>query len=470
LPPISHGKGMAIPLKLVTKLTNHTMITSPGESIKTIPNKQLFHSSAWIILGSFSSSLFRFIGNLILTRLLFPEAFGLMALMSAFMQGLEMFSDVGIGPSIIQNKRGDDDSFLRTAWTIQVLRGSILWIFSCLLAWPISIIYGQEMILQLLPIIGFNAVLNGFNSTALFTLNRHLQLKKIVIIELVSQLGGLLLAILWAWLQPTVWALVFSGLFSTFIKFALSFSLFPSIRHYFHWESKSASEIFHFGKWIFFSTIFTFIAGQGDRLILGKMISLTELGVYSIAAALASFLILIVQNLSGRIQFPLFSRLANESMQSLRQQLFKSRSWIIGIALFPLIIFVSLGDKIIALLYDQRYHEAAWIFQLLSFGSIGSLFEITLTPIFLAVGNSYRQMLLMLCKALLLIACLFIGGWIHGLYGAVAGIALSNFLFYGVVCYNVKYYDIHPLKLDLGFFSVAFALIIALWTLTHHFP
>jgi hypothetical protein len=63
--------------------------------------------------------------DLILTRLLFPEAFGLMALVQVFMGGLQMFSDLGVNMSIIQSKRGEDPDFLNTAWTFQILRGLI---------------------------------------------------------------------------------------------------------------------------------------------------------------------------------------------------------------------------------------------------------------------------------------------------------------------------------------------------------
>ena len=59
--------------------------------------------------------------------LLFPEAFGIMALVSVVLVGLAMFSDVGIGPAISQHKRGDDAAFLDTAWTINVVRGAALW-------------------------------------------------------------------------------------------------------------------------------------------------------------------------------------------------------------------------------------------------------------------------------------------------------------------------------------------------------
>jgi hypothetical protein len=81
--------------------------------------------SFWTLGGYGISQVIRLLSSLILARLLFPEAFGLMALVNVFMQGLEMLSDIGLGPSIIQNKRGTEPKFLRTAWTLQILRGFV---------------------------------------------------------------------------------------------------------------------------------------------------------------------------------------------------------------------------------------------------------------------------------------------------------------------------------------------------------
>ena len=78
--------------------------------------------SVWTLGGYGIAQLLRLVSNVVLAKLLFPEAFGLMVLVTIFMQGIAMFSDIGIIPSIIQNKRGDDPRFLNTAWTIQVIR------------------------------------------------------------------------------------------------------------------------------------------------------------------------------------------------------------------------------------------------------------------------------------------------------------------------------------------------------------
>src|SRR5690606_37933513 len=147
--------------------------------------------SVWTIAGYGAGHMLRLGSNLILTRLLFPEAFALMALVQVFMQGLAMFSDIGIGPSIVQNSRGEDVTFLNTAWTIQIVRGIVLSICACVVAWPVSEVYGEPLLLPLLAVSGFSALIAGFNSTSVFTLNRKLAFGRLIAIQLLSHVVSL---------------------------------------------------------------------------------------------------------------------------------------------------------------------------------------------------------------------------------------------------------------------------------------
>ncbi|MFM6402608.1 oligosaccharide flippase family protein, partial [Planktothrix sp.] len=101
-------------------------------------SKKAIQGTIWTLFGYGGSQVLRFGGNLILTRLLVPELFGLMALVNTFITGLNLFSDVGIRPSIIRSQRGDDPEFLNTAWTIQVFRGLGLWIICLLITVPLA--------------------------------------------------------------------------------------------------------------------------------------------------------------------------------------------------------------------------------------------------------------------------------------------------------------------------------------------
>ena len=85
--------------------------------------KLAFKGAFWTIASYGGSQILRFGSNLILTRLLLPELFGLMGLAYVFIVGVHLFSDIGLGPSIIQNKRGEESEFINTAWTMQIILG-----------------------------------------------------------------------------------------------------------------------------------------------------------------------------------------------------------------------------------------------------------------------------------------------------------------------------------------------------------
>jgi O-antigen/teichoic acid export membrane protein len=103
-------------------------------NLSEIKSNPVINSSFWTILGYGLSQLFRLAGNIILTKLLMPEMFGIMAIVNVLIMGSQMFSDIGLGPSIIQNKRGEDPDFINTAWTLQIIRGFAIWLLVILLA------------------------------------------------------------------------------------------------------------------------------------------------------------------------------------------------------------------------------------------------------------------------------------------------------------------------------------------------
>src|SRR5437763_13718099 len=100
-------------------------------------------AAAWIVAGSLAVQATRFAFNLLLTRLLAPHLFGLMALVSLFLQGLQMVSDVGLRQVVVASARGGDDDFLDTVWTLQVIRGLLLAAAAALLGGPLAALYGQ---------------------------------------------------------------------------------------------------------------------------------------------------------------------------------------------------------------------------------------------------------------------------------------------------------------------------------------
>src|ERR1700687_4778373 len=222
--------------------------------------------SVWTMGGYAAGQFLRLAGNIVLTRLLFPAVFGEIALVFIFLQGMQMFSDVGTGPAIIQSSRGEETDFLNTAWTIQCVRGLLLWIASWGIGWPVAAFYGDDRLRWLIPAAGLSAVLGGFESTSMHTLQRKLRLERLTLLDLTGQTVSIIAIILLALADRAiygpshpgaVWAIVIGSLVASTVRLVLSHTYLPGIRHRFHLNRGHARHLFSFGRLIFVSTLLT---------------------------------------------------------------------------------------------------------------------------------------------------------------------------------------------------------------------
>ena len=176
--------------------------------------------------------------------------------------------------------------------------------------------------------------------------------------------------LVWAWRTQEIWALVFGGVVSTIVKMVLSHTLKLGFRCRFYWEKEAVYEIFHFGKWIFLSSILGFLLAQGDRVLLGLWVTPDVLGVYSIAFFLAMALKEVLKKVVSFVFYPVLSEIVRDNPNELKNIYYKIRLKIDFISMSVAGIMFSMGHVIIDVLYDDRYQEAGWMIELLSLSII----------------------------------------------------------------------------------------------------
>ncbi len=430
----------------------------------TLSLKQLaIRGTAWTLIGYGASQVIRLGSNLVLTRLLVPEMFGVMALVNVFITGLEMFSDVGIGPSIIQNKNGNEPKFLNTAWTIQVTRGIVLWLCACIGAIPFATFYNEPLLRWLIPVSGLTAVISGFRSTSFFTANRNLDLGRLTVIEIISQTVTVTVMITWASLDQNVWALVGGSVVGSFIKTIATHIWLPGIRNRLYWDAEMARSLMRFGRWIFFSTLLGFILRYVDRIILGKFLTLSDLGIYAIAAIFSGFIEQIYGRISQKVLLPLYSQLKDIPQKQFREKVKKVRMSIMAALLPPLCILVIFGSDIIHLLFDSRYSEAGWILQVLAAGWIVPISTV-IGPFYLALGNSFLYMKLAAIRAFILVSSMVLGGMIAETTGLICGVAIADAIFYPFLVTMYRRYGLWISYLDaIGVFGSTVVIFVGLY-------
>lgn len=332
--------------------------------------------------------LMRLGGNLVLTRLLIPEHFGIMALVTIFISGITMFSDLGIRPSIVQNKMGDDQRFLDTAWTLQVIRGFGIFFVACLIAYPIAyLFYDLPILAQLLPVAALSSIIFGFESTKIHTANRHLLLGREVTLMLACNFAGIVAMAVLAYIYRSVWALVLGTLVIAVLKASLSHVVFPGKINRFAWHKESLGELIRFGKWIFMGTVVVFFANNVDRLVLSKLITTEMLGIYNIAFMLASLPAMTFKRFGNTVVFPIVSRQAELERHVIRGKLLRSQRKLALLMAVPVLAIVVCGDWIVELGWDDRYLEAGWMASLLGIGMWVGMLRGTSQPALLALGK-----------------------------------------------------------------------------------
>ncbi len=380
-PVVLHYETRVIPTGEVAKNGN-------GQSLKD----KVVRSSLWTMLAFGFGQAVRFLSSPILAGLLVPEDFATIALISVFVTALAALSDVGIEQSIIQNKRGDDPAFLNTAWTLHAIRGVFLWIGCCLIAYPVYWFYRDKgnahYLLVMLPVAGLGPLLNGFNSTKTFSLNRHLNLGRITILTLIYQLIGVAAQIAIAWKWHTPWAIVLGGLISNaFWLFATHF-LMPGQRNRFYWDKEVARELMKFGRWIMVSTLITYTAMQIDRPMLGKMMPEKWLGLYFLALNLVRLPSEIIGRLASVTLFPALSRAAETKPEDMRRVLWRARGLILTVSMALTLGVVLGGPLFIVIFFKPEWHPAGMIAQFASIGAWVMLLQVSADRALLALGKT----------------------------------------------------------------------------------
>lgn len=441
--------------------------------------KRVFRGSMWSVIGHGSSMVIRFGSNLILTRLLFPEAFGLSALVFTFLGGLEMLSDIGIAPSVIHSKRGDEPKFLNTAWVVSIFRGIALWLISCVIAFPVSKFYNEPLLVYLMPVTGLNAIVGGLLSTKWITANRNLNLKQVIVMDVASQVAGTIFMVLAAWAafankaapDVAVWALVSGSFVTSIVKLFLSHFYLKGHNNRFDWDPTAFAEMQSFGRWIFISTLFAFFALQGNNLVIPRLLDVGFLGIFSVGNNLARVANDVLTTVGAQVLYPSYAELVREKPERLYPALKKSRIVLNGLNCGVALFLIFFGKPLIALMYDNRYSDAGWILQIVSLGSIVAMLGMSYTNVLLAQGKTFIMSAMMGIQAFAQLACMLAGYYlgVHfgieggGQYGLILGIAAVSWVLYPVQAFWLARLKLWQPEVDLPIIGLASGIVLLLF-------
>lgn len=375
--------------------------------------------------------------------------FGVMAITMTVLAILFMLSDVGLRQSIVRSSRGDDPDFLDTAWVMQIVRGLLLWLAALGLSTalylanhagmlPRGSAYASPDLPLVVAVTSFAAVIVGLQSTKMAAAHRNLNQKRVVQIELIGQLSGLVAMITIGLTSASIWALVSGMLVSTLTTAVLSHSWMSGHRNRLRWDRSAFRELIGFGKWIFASSAIGVFAAHGDRLLLGGFVGAEVLGLYSIATLIVGAITNGVTRIFGSVSLAALSEIARKEPSRLREVYYRFRVPADLLLLFLAGLLFAAGQLVIDLLYDSRYRATGGMLEVLSLSLFMVRYELS-RQLYLALGNPRYGTAISVAQFVslyTLVPCLYLFAGMKAMIWGIALHALATLPFF--VYYNAR--------------------------------
>ena len=351
---------------LLGKIRENLKALIHGEGLKG----RVLQGGAWLGAASFFEQAIRFGRNMLLTRLLAPEAFGAMAIVNSATTLLQMTVDVGAREALIQNPKGGEDSHVTAAWWLGVGRSSFIYSLVYVSAPLISKFYGNPELTALARVFTLSILFDGAMSPRAYIAMKEMKFRKWATVNNGGGILGVITTIILSYFLRDVWALAIGFCTENVARFVLSYVVCPYRPRLPNTEA--LRDLLKFSKGLFGLALFNLLFMRMDVFVLGKLYSAAQLGLYTMAVYLvqtpSGFLI----NVMNQTLLPALSRVQDDN-ERLNRILLKvtSATVLIGV---PAVVFVAFcARSLLTIAYGKRYGAVSVA---LAFACCAALFNV----------------------------------------------------------------------------------------------
>lgn len=388
--------------------------------------KKAIRGGISLTIGAVFQRILRLGRTIILTHILVPDDFGLVAIIMMVVVMLESLTDAGVRLSIIQNREGVKPSYLNIAWWFQSVRGFILFALSIVLAPVIATYYKNPALTDLLRVSFLSILFNGLISPRVHLLEREFKFWKWTLLDQISALMGTICTVILAYYFHSVWAIVIGIVLERFLYCAISFILYP-IKPNLDINKQNFSELLKFSKGIFGLSAMNLVARQADVFVLGKVVAPALLGSYYLSLQLADQINSLFSSVIFPVLLPSFSSL-KENISNLKSTLMLVNR---GVALLgiPIVVFMAINSfQILSLLYGNNYTNAGWAFSILSLNMFIRVQTSLLSQVEIGIGFPHLLRNHSMKRTFLIVGLMYPVTHLLGLVGAALVMIVANTL------------------------------------------
>lgn len=406
-------------------------MSDPKQNIASGPSSEagmksrLAKGTAYLAGAKFLGLSMGLISTIVLARFLSPSDFGLVAIATAFVMIFARVSELSLSQALIQIDNPTSDHF-NTAWTLSVMRSIVLGGIIAAVAYPISKIYDDLRLINILLMFGLSSLIGGVSNPKMIVFLRNLDFKQAAYVSLAEKFTGFITGVTIAIVFRSYWALV-AGIVISQITHTLT--TYVLIQYRPRWSLKGFNDLFGFSVWMSLGSWVQALGQRSDTMILGYLISSSQLGQLSLGRRIVYMASHELISPLLQVVFPAFSRV-NKDPSRLRAVYLKAIATITSVA-FPIAAGLAVvAEPLVGLALGEKWIPVVPIMQILCVIALINSMQFV-QPVAMAVGNTKslfgRDVRVFLIRLPLLILGIFVGQnmGIGYLYGALIGSALA---------------------------------------------
>ncbi|MFT3976820.1 MAG: oligosaccharide flippase family protein [Sphingomonas bacterium] len=379
----------------------------------------------------------RLASNILLARLLLPDAFAMVSISVLILTGVEMVSDVGIAIMALRHGTLDAEREARL-WTMKFIRGIGLALFVFAIAGPIAHLYHNEELGHVVRALSLVSALQGAQSLYPILALQRRDLRPSFYIDVGGRVIGTMTSVGFAIASPTVWAIV-AGMLVQSVFAVLASHIMAGRRPRFVFDPAFMRGEWRGGRWIQLASTLTLIGMQIDKALFPLLFGISVFGLYTIGSTFALIPAQITQKWSASVFYPLMTTMLKQG-EAARSQLLRIRFAMLLYSAVITTAMAAVAPSFFILLYKPIYHEAARFAQLLALGVFFDVAESSLRH-FPLVDGTYRYEVQPVVLRILMFLILAMG--FHALGGGAASYALSYVLAMAISYFFMLTIDTH---------------------------
>jgi O-antigen/teichoic acid export membrane protein len=369
----------------------------------------------------------RLVSSLVLTRVLLPEAYGIITVLVSVLYVIGNIADTNVTLFIVRDKNGEDPRYLNTAWTLRFVRAVLSAIFLLVSARVIAVnIYNVPTLTAPLRVFSLWFLIAGLESMSFPLAIRRKQARLQVYSELGASVISTSFSIAYCYHFHTFWGMALAMLLNMLIMTVLSHQFYRDMRPRFQIDWAAAREILSYSKFTIPSSMLTLALNQFDKVVFLRLFDLRLLGLYGLASNIAGSVETLISKISQTVLYPRCAHNYRSDPDTVAYKYYTENTKLFaGIIGIPAVVGGA-ARLLIAVLYDSRYAEAGVVLQalmvrvaLLSLASpaedlliSAGAYHVILTGNVLRVGWT--------------VAGSLAGYYLHGFQGFIYGFSLSG--------------------------------------------